>query len=76
MTRMIAERPAVRAAGSEEKTSRLQATACENVAASLNRESFTVESAAIQVLNTRLTKAGNYFCTRKAGYNTNALRVL
>ena len=76
MTRMITECPAVRATGSEEKTGRLQATACEDVTAGLNRDSFAVHTTAIQVLDTHATKAGNDFCAGKAGYNMNASRAL
>ena len=76
MTRMITERSAVRPAGSEQQTSRLQATACEDVTAGLNRDSFALQSAAIQILDTRATKAGNNFSAGKAGYNTNAPRAL
>ena len=72
MTRMITECPAVRPTGSEQKTSRLQAAAGEDVTASLNRDSLARESAAIQVLDARATRAGNDLSTGKAGYDTNA----
>ena len=73
---MITERPAVRPAGSEQKTSRLQATACKDVTAGLNRDLLALQSAAIQALGTRATKAGNDFSAGKAGYDTNASRAL
>jgi len=73
---MIAEWPAVRTTGSEQKTSRLQATASEDVAPGPGRDSFTLQSAAIQVLDAPAMRAGNYFSAGKAGYNANASRAL
>ena len=65
----------MRPAGSEQKTSRLQATACEDVTAGLNRDSLALQSAAIQALGTGATAAGNDFSAGEAGYHTNASRA-
>ena len=76
MTGMIPECPAVRPAGSEQKTSCLQATACKDVTAGLNRDSLALQSAAIQALGAGATQTGNHFSAGKAGDATNVLRPL
>jgi hypothetical protein len=76
MARMITERSAMRPTGSEQKTSRLQATAREDVTAGPYRDLLALQSAAIQVLGTSATEAGNDFSAGEAGYDTNASRAL
>src|ERR1700733_12502906 len=73
---MITECFTMRPAGREHKTGRLQAAACKDVTAGLNRDSLARQSAAIQAPDTRAAKAGNHFSAGEASDNTNAWRAL
>src|ERR1700684_3181605 len=73
---MITECFAIRPAGREHKTGRLQAAACKDVTAGLNRDSLALQSAAIQALDTRAAKAGDHFSAGEASDDTNAGRAL
>jgi len=76
MARMITECSAMRPTGSEQKTSRLQATACKDVTAGLDRDSLALQRAAIQALGTPTVKAANDFSAGEPCYNANAWRAL
>ena len=69
---MITEHSAMRPTGSEQKTSRLQATACEDITTSPDRDLLALQSAAIQALGACATDARNDFSAGEAGYDTDA----